>query len=72
MRNRFFCVLKVTEDCDTDPHPDPLVRGMYRRISYQNVTDPEHCMEQIDVFLIGLTGIAVLGILDHTDSCVLI
>jgi hypothetical protein len=71
MRNRFVCVLKVTENFDTDPHPDPLVRDMDRRISYQNVTDPEHCMEQIDVFLFGLTGIAVLGILDHTDTCVL-
>jgi hypothetical protein len=33
----FFCILKVTEDFDTDPHPhhphpDP----------YQNVKDPEH------------------------------
>ncbi len=45
-----------------DPDPAP----------YQHVMDPENCMEQTDDFLIGLTGIAVLGILDNTDSCVLI
>jgi hypothetical protein len=34
MKNCFFCVLKVTEDFDTDshPHPDPLVRGTDPRI----------------------------------------
>jgi hypothetical protein len=29
-------------------------------------------MEQIDVILIRLTGIAVLDILDYSDTCVLI
>ena len=29
MKNRFFYILKVTEDfgTDPDPHPDPIVRG---------------------------------------------
>jgi hypothetical protein len=36
-----FCILKVTEDFGTDPHPhlDP----------YQNVTDPEHCFFPIAI-----------------------
>jgi hypothetical protein len=31
MRN-FFCILKVTDDFCTNPHPDPLVRGTIARI----------------------------------------
>ncbi len=33
-KNRFFCILKATENFVTDPHPHPD--------PYQNVTDPEH------------------------------
>jgi hypothetical protein len=34
MKIDFLCILKVTEDFDTDPdpHPDPLVRGTDPRI----------------------------------------
>jgi hypothetical protein len=32
MKNCFFCILKVTEDFGTDPHPEPSVRGTDRRI----------------------------------------
>jgi hypothetical protein len=28
----FFCILKVTDDFGTDPHPDPFVRGTDSRI----------------------------------------
>jgi hypothetical protein len=46
-KNRFFCILKVTDNFGTDPHPhpDPLVEGTDPRIRiprYQNVMDPEH------------------------------
>jgi hypothetical protein len=45
MINRFFCILKVTEDFGSDPDPlvgdtDPRIR--IRTYPYQNVTDPEH------------------------------
>jgi hypothetical protein len=32
MNKIFFCILKVTEDFDTDPHPYPLVIGTDPRI----------------------------------------
>jgi hypothetical protein len=32
MRKMNFCILKVTEDFGTDPHPDLLVRGTDPRI----------------------------------------
>ncbi len=31
-----FCILKVTEDFSTDPHPHSLVRGTYPRIRICN------------------------------------
>ncbi len=36
MENRFFFILKVTEDFGTDPHPDPLDRGMDPKIRIRN------------------------------------
>ncbi len=32
------------QDLEPDPHPDPLVKGTDLD-SYQNVTDPEHCLQ---------------------------
>jgi hypothetical protein len=32
MKNRFFFILKVTEDFGTDLHPDPLIKGTDPRI----------------------------------------
>jgi hypothetical protein len=44
MKNRFFCILKVTEDLGTDPHPDPLVRGSEDQDLHPDPhPDPEHC-----------------------------
>jgi hypothetical protein len=34
MKKLIFCILKLTEDYGTDPHPDLLV------------TDPEHCYKR--------------------------
>jgi hypothetical protein len=34
MKKLIFCILKVTEEFGTDPHPHPD--------PYQNVADPEH------------------------------
>jgi hypothetical protein len=32
MKKLIYCIIKVTEDFGTDPHPDPLNRGTDRRI----------------------------------------
>jgi hypothetical protein len=38
MKKYIFCILKVTEDFGTDPHPDPFFSGMDPRICILNCT----------------------------------